>query len=159
MALPLVRDLMQIGVPNCRIDEPLPVIARRMVEQTFDALVVLDENGNACGWLDVTHMAGVLHRNYEELTVGDVMEQDIPEMVADVSIVAAAQVMLDRNVRQLFIMHHLGTVAASAVITLRDVLLAMASMERTQGVGGAVPRPDAVDAFRQRHGLPSKDES
>ncbi len=51
---------MQIGVPNCRVDELLPLVARRMVEQTFEALVALDENGYACGWLDVTHLAGVL---------------------------------------------------------------------------------------------------
>ncbi len=44
-------------------------------------------------------------------------------------------------------------------LTVGDVLLAMAGMERTPGVGGAVPRPVIVDAFQQRHGLPSKDES
>ena len=71
---------------------------------------MLYENGYTCGWLDVTHLAGVLHRNYEELT-------------------------------------------------LRDVLLAMAGMERSPGVGGAVSRPDAVAAFRHRYGLPRKDES
>ena len=159
MGLPLVRDLMQIGVPNCRTDEPLPVAARRMVDRAFDALVVLDENGNARGWLDATHLAGVLHRNYEELTVGDVMQQDIPETLADVSILAAAQMMMDRNVGQLYIMHRLGTVAAAAVISLRDVMRAMAGMERAPGVGVAAPRPNAMEAFRHRYGLPPKDES
>lgn len=159
MGLPLVRDLMQIGVPNCRIDEPLPVAARRMVERSLDALIVLDEDECACGWLDITHLAAALHRDYGTMTVGDVMEGEIPETVAEVPVLAAAQMMLDRNVRQLFIMHRLGTVTAAAVITLRDAMRAMAGMERAPGVGVAAPRPDAMDAFRHRYGLPPKDES
>lgn len=157
MGLPLVRDVMQIGVPSCAIDELLPAVARRLVESASDALVVLNEEGEVCGWLDASHLAAVLHRDYAALTAGDVMSATVPELVADIPVLAAAQMMLDQKVRQLFVLHHLGGTKAAAVITLRDVMRAVAGMERAPGVGVGAPRPNAVDAFRHRYGLPPKD--
>lgn len=154
MPTTLVRDLMRVGVPTCREDTPLKDVARLLVERNVSALVVLDEDGNAVGWLGEQHVARAIDRDCVRLTAGDVMDERVPEILPDVPAAAAAHLMLDRGLRQLFISHHAGGVKyPSAVITLQDVMRMIAGLERAPGVGVGAERPTAVDLFKQRYGL------
>ena len=150
----LVRDVMRVGVPTCREDTPLRDAARLLVERNVSALVVLDEDANAVGWLGEQHLARAIDRDLAHLTAGDVMHELVPEILPDIPAAAAAHLMLDRGLQQLFVTHHAGGVKyPAAVITLQDTIRIIAGMERAPGVGVGAERPTAVDLFKHRYGL------
>lgn len=154
MPTTLVRDMMRVGVPTCREDTPLKDAARLLVERNVSALVVLDEDGNAVGWLGEQHVARAIDRDHARLTAADVMREHVPEILPDIPAAAAAHLMLDRGLQQLFVTHHAGGIKyPAAVITLQDVIRMIAGMERAPGVGVGAERPTAVDLFKHRYGL------
>ncbi len=110
----LVRDVMTIGVPVCRAAETCGVVRAR---PTGDAVVVLDEAGLACGWLTRAR----LEQARPDQQVREVMDEDIPTVPPDIPAQAAAQLMRDRGVEVLFLMHDWpGEPRPSAMITLRS---------------------------------------
>ena len=57
------------------------------------------------------------------LTVADVMRPDIPEIPPDIPAAAAAQIMLDQGMRELYLLHHDGGISwPAAVFRFEDVL-------------------------------------
>ena len=121
----LVRDVMTIGVPVCRDTETCGVVAARL-EQTpgvsktpgvSDVVVVLDEDGMACGWLTRERLVeNAIH------FVSEVMDEDIPTVAPDLPAEVAAQLMRDRGVEYLFLMHDWpGEPRPSAVISRRAI--------------------------------------
>lgn len=154
MPSPLVRDLMRVGVPTCREDAALEEVARLLVERNASALVVLDEDGNAVGWVGEEHVARAAGRSGAALVAGDVMEEQVPTIPPDVPAVAAANLMLDRGIRQLFVVHHAGGIVyPAAVFTLQDVIRVVGGLQRAPGVGVGAERPSAIDLFKHRYGL------
>ena len=117
----LVRDVMTIGVPVCRDSETCGAVAARLRNQTPGAsgvAVVLDEDGMACGWL--TRLT--LESADAARPVGEVMDEDIPTVLPDIPAEAAAQLMRDRGVEYLFLMHDWpGEPRPSAVISLKAI--------------------------------------
>ncbi len=122
----LVRDVMTIGVPVCRDTETCGVVAARL-KQTLgvsktpgvsDVVVVLDEDGMACGWVTRERLA----TEAATRPVGDVMDEDIPTVLPDIPAAAAAQLMQDRGVEYLFLMHDWpGEPRPSAVISRQAI--------------------------------------
>ena len=111
----LVRDMMTIGVPVCRDTETCSAVAARL---EGEAVVVLDEDGMACGWLTRERLA----TEAAARPVGAVMDEVIPTVAPDIPVEAAAQLMLDRGVEYLFLMHDWpGEPRPSAMISLKAV--------------------------------------
>jgi CBS domain-containing protein len=102
MAL-LVRDVMTIGVPVCRCSESCGVVAGRLASQPAraEAVVALDENGRACGWATREQLT----RQPAARPVAEVVDEDIPAVPPDIPALAALQLMEDRGVSVLFLMH------------------------------------------------------
>ncbi len=98
----LVRYAMTIGVPTCRDTEPCSVVQARLDKEgeRGEIAVVLDENGMACGWLRRDQLGEAATR-----AVGELMDEDIPAVSPDIALEAAAQIMRDRGVDFLFLMH------------------------------------------------------
>ncbi len=120
----LVRDVMTIGVPVCRDSESCGAVAARMggktsqVSETCEVCVALDEDGMACGWLTRERL------NCENAArpVGEVMDEVIPTVPPDIPAETAAQLMRDRGVEYLFLMHDWpGEPRPSAVISLKAI--------------------------------------
>ena len=114
----LVRDVMTIGVPVCRDTETCGAVAARLTGGGPPVVVVLDEDGMACGWLTRDRLAA------EAATrpVGEVMDEDIPTVQPDIPAEAAAQLMRGRGVEYLFLMHDWpGEPRPSAVISRQAV--------------------------------------
>ena len=154
MSTTLVRDLMQVGVPTCREDTPLRDAARLLVERNVGALIVLDEDANMAGWIGEHHVAQVAGKSTAAMRAGDVMVEHVPEILPDVPAAAAAHLMLDQGLRQMFVTHHAGGIKyPAAMITLQDVCRIVAGMERALGVGVGAERPSAIDLFKHRYGL------
>lgn len=94
----LVRDLMTVGVPVCRETERCTAVAARL---KGEVVVVLDADGRACGWLT----AAALTTASPGQLIGEVMAEDIPTVRPDIPIEVAAEVMRERGVEFLFLMH------------------------------------------------------
>lgn len=114
----LVRDVMTIGVPVCRETETCEEVRARLQAQPATAAVALDEDGMACGWLTLAQLAEAPASQ----PVGEVMDEAIPTAPPDLPAAAAAQIMRDRGVDHLFLMHDWpGEPRPSAVVTLQAI--------------------------------------
>ena len=136
----LVRDVMKIGVPVCMRETPLDEVARILVRENADALIVMDEFG-ACGVIPQSDLVSALPRNYELLTAEELMTDKIVGVAPEALITAAANLMMEEHVHQLFIMHqHPGPARPSAVLTMRALVREMAGLEAEKRVLRPVSR-------------------
>ena len=125
----LVRDVMKIGVPVCHRNARLPEVARILALENADAVIVMDEFG-ACGVVSQSDLVRAYARNYELLTAEDVMTEKIIEVAPEAPITAAANLMSEEQVHQLFLMHtHPGPARPSAVVTMRAIVREMGGLE------------------------------
>ena len=118
----LVRDVMTIGVPVCRDTETCGAVSVRLAHQPglaeAPAIVVLDEDGMACGWTT----SAALRASPVDVPIGTLMDEDIPTVPPDIPAAVAAQMMRDRGVKHLFLMHDWpGEPRPSAVVSLEVV--------------------------------------
>ena len=129
MSRQLVRDLMHIGVPTCSADTLLTDAVAILLRDRLESLIVLDRHGHAAGIFGQEEaiaafgLSGAKAGGYKMLTVADAMRPEIPEILPDIPATAAAQIMLDKQVRNLFLMHHDGGIKwPAAVLRFEDVL-------------------------------------
>lgn len=95
----LVRDAMTIGVPVCRDTETCAAAAARLTE-SCPVVVALDDDGMACGWATLAQLM-----SHPSATVAEVMDEDIPTAPPDIPATVALQLMQERGVEYLFLMH------------------------------------------------------
>ncbi|MCL4488122.1 MAG: CBS domain-containing protein [Chloroflexi bacterium] len=125
----LVRDIMRIGVPTCTRESSLVQVAAMLARDQVDALIVMDEYG-ACGVISQSDLVRVYPRNYALLRAQDIMTERIVNIAPDTSVTAAANLMQEEHVHQVFIMHeHPGPSRPSAAVTMRAIVREMAGLE------------------------------
>jgi CBS domain-containing protein len=151
----LVRDLMTVGVATCSPDTPVVEIARLLVEKDLEALVVLDPiEGHALGIVGQDELVQAYTRsNVQTLKAEDILHDGVPQVPADIPLVAAAQLMRDQGVRTLFLMHHSGGIEyPAALISYRHILrhLAARSPEDLRDLGMHAQRQPPLQAFLER---------
>ena len=160
MATKLVRDLMHIGVETCQADTLLVEAVRTLLREELESFIVLDENSHAVGMLTrrevvaVYGRSGADSRDFKTLTVADVMNPDIPEVPPDIPTTAAAQIMLDQDLREIYLMHHGGGSSwPAAVLRFEDVLryLAAESEADVADMGAGARRTSPIEAFMERY--------
>ncbi len=156
----LVRDLMHIGVTTCQADTLLVEAVRILFREGLESLIVLDGHSHAVGMLSRREavaafgQSGANMRDIETLTVGEVMRPDIPQVPPDIPATAAAQIMLDQGVREIYLMHHGGGISwPAAVLRFEDVLryLAAESEADVADMGAGAPRKSPIEAFIERY--------
>jgi len=155
----LVRDVMRIGVPTCKVEDAIAPLAQQMIDQGWTAIVVMDDDGDARGWINERMLAVAYTRGDQAagLTAADVMDEDVPEAPADIPLSATVQLMADQGVDHLFFMHNAGGKSwPASVLNLRDVVKALAGPEYIKAQGMHAARPTPMDLFRQRYNLPKK---
>jgi len=154
----LVRDVMRIGVPVCKLDDSVVQLAQQMIDQGWTAVVVMDEDADARGWINERMLAVAYTSGGDPaLTAADIMDEDVPEAPADIPVTAVVQLMADYGVDHLFFMHHAGgRTWPASVINLRDVVKALAGPDYIRNQGMHAARPSPMDLFRQRYNLPPK---
>jgi hypothetical protein len=111
---------MTIGVPVCHDTETCGLVMARLTQQksAAEVIVALDEDGMACGWALVAALAA----EPAERAVSEILNEDIPQVPPDIPAEAAAQMMRDRGVAHLFLMHDWpGEPRPSAVIALHAI--------------------------------------
>lgn len=126
----LARDIMKIGVPVCAPEAKLGEIAKIMMRDGADAVIVLDEEDGAVGVVSQSDLVRAFTRNWQLLSAKDVMTENILSVEPEARLTTVANMMQDEKVHQVFIHHeHPGTGKPSAVVTMRALVREMAGLE------------------------------
>jgi CBS-domain-containing membrane protein len=156
----LVRDVMRIGVPTCKLEDSIAHVAALMIDGGHTAVVVLDEEADTRGWVNEHILASAYARvaaaaqDASSIAVQDVMDEDVPECASDLPLAAAVGIMADLGVDHLFFLHRAaGRMWPASVLSLRDVVKALAGPEYLKNQGMHAARPTPMDLFRQRNRL------
>lgn len=100
---------MTVGVVTCSTQTSIKIIAEAIIEKDLEAVVVLDTEGHAQGYVGQNELVTAYsHGNYEHLTAQEIMTDGLPQVPPDIPIAAAAQLMQDQGLRVFFLTHHAG---------------------------------------------------
>lgn len=150
----LVRDLMVVGVTTCRPDTPVIDIARLLLAKNLESIVVLDQGGHAVGTVGRDELIRAYsHEDVGQMTAQDIMRDEVPQIPPDIPLAAAAQIMQDLGIRQVFLMHHAEGVdypAASLAYTQLLRHLAADDQDDLNDLGIKAAREAPLDTFIRR---------
>lgn len=150
----LVRDLMTVGVPTCKTTSPVVDVARFIVKNNVEEMVVLDDEGHGVGVIGYEELVSVYGRdNVDELTAEEVMREGVPELPADIPVAAAAQMMKDQRIRVAYMNHNsAGIIYPAALISYRHIRRALAARDEKdlKDLGIAAERKSPVEQFIER---------
>jgi len=145
---------MTVGVPTCKTTSPVVDVARFIIENNVEEMIVLGTEGEGVGVVGYEELVGVYGReNVHELTAEDVMREGIPELPSDIPIVAAAQMMKDQRIRVAYMNHNsAGIIYPAALISYRHILRALAARDGQdlKDLGIAAERKSPLAQFVER---------
>ena len=150
----LVRDLMTVGVPTCKTTTNIVDIARYILEQGVEEMVVLGVEGEGVGIVGYEQLIGAYNlENVKSLTAEEIMREGVPELPADISLGLAAQMMKDKNIRVAYMTHNsAGIIYPAALISYKHILrhLAANNDSELKDLGLAAERKSPIDTFLAR---------
>jgi CBS domain-containing protein len=150
----LARDLMTVGVPTCRISTPALDIARFLLENNAEEMVVLDEEGHGVGVVGFEQLIGVYGQpDVDTLTAEQVMSEGVPDIPADVPLALAAQLLRDRHIRVGYMLHNAaGITYPAAYLSYRHILRHLAARDESelQDLGLAAARKTPIERFIEK---------
>jgi len=150
---------MTVGVETCTPETPIVEVARAILLNQIDEVVVLEE-GNALGVVGQKELIQAYSRDgYENLVAEDVMREGVPQVPPDIPLAAAAQVMLDMDVRTLFLMHQsAGIEYPAALISFRHLLRHMTAehIDELRDLGIKAERKPPLETFIARRNAARK---
>ena len=152
--LELVRDLMTVGVPTCKITTPVVDIARFLIENNVEELVVLGEEGEGVGVCGYRELVNAYERDdIRDLAAEDVMSEGVPEMPSDIPLKLAAQLMKDKGTRVAYMNHNsAGIIYPAASISYRHLVRHLAAKDESElkDLGIYAERKSPLEQFIER---------
>ena len=150
----LVRDLMTVGVPTCKNTTPVVEVARFLIENNVEELVVLGEEGEGIGVCGYRELVNAYERdNIRELTAENVMTEGVPELPSDITLKMAAQLMRDKDIRVAYMNHNsAGIIYPAASISYKHLIrhLAAKNEEELKDLGFNAERKSPLEQFIER---------
>jgi CBS domain-containing protein len=98
----LVRDVMEIGVPVCKINTSLPDVAWLLSHEARDILVVMGDEGVE-GVVSQSDMARAFLSDYESMTAKEIMSPGVYSVSPDASLKTAVEEMIEKGFHQLLV--------------------------------------------------------
>ena len=150
----VVRDLMTVGVPTCKLSTPIKDVANFLITNNVEEMVVLGEEGEGvgvCGYEELVQ--AYTQEDAWELTAEQVMTEGIPELPTDITLALAAQLMKDKGIRVAYMNHNsAGIIYPAALISYRHLVrhLASTDSEDLKDLGINAERKSPIDVFRER---------
>jgi CBS domain-containing protein len=145
---------MTVGVVTCSTQTPIKIIAQAMIEKDLEAVVVLDSEGHALGYVGRDELIlAYTSGKYDHLNALEIMKDGIPQIPPDIPVAAAAQLMHDQGLRVFFLTHHAGGIVyPAALITYTHFLRHLISQdeEEIKDLGIRAERTAPLDAFFER---------
>lgn len=150
----LVRDLMSVGVPTCKSTTNIVDIARFILEHDVEEMVVLGSEGEGIGIVGIEEIVRAYSKeNPKSLSAEEIMREGVPELPADISLVLAAQIMQDKNIRVAYMTHNsAGIIYPAAMITFKHLLRHLAARDDTElkDLGVSAERKSPIETFLAR---------
>jgi predicted transcriptional regulator len=150
----LVRDLMSVGVLTCSLNTSVKELAQAFLDRELEGAVVLDDRGHAAGIISWDELVSAYTRDgSRSLTAEEVMLADVPQVPPDIPLIAAAQIMQDKDIRIVFLMHHAGGIEyPAAMLSYKHLLrhLAMDNPDDLQDLGIKAVRESPLETFYKR---------
>jgi predicted transcriptional regulator len=153
-SLELVRDLMTVGVPTCKNTTPIVDIARFLIENNIEEMVVLGDEGEGIGVCGYKELVKAYDReDVRQLSAEDIMSEGVPELPSDIPLKLAAQIMEDKEIRVAYMNHNSsGIIYPAASISYRHLVrhLAANNKEELKDLGIYAERKSPLEQFIER---------
>lgn len=144
---------MTVGVETCSPDTPIADLARSLLANSGEDLVVM-EDGHAIGTIGSEQMLQAYSQgDYATLTARDILNEGVSEVPPDIPLKAAALIMLDRKVKTLFLMHNAAGISyPAAMISYRHLLRHITAQkdDDLNDLGIHADRKSPIQAFMER---------
>jgi CBS domain-containing protein len=145
---------MTIGVPTCKIHTPVVEVARFLIENNVEEMVVLGEEGEGVGICGYKELIEAYNRDdIRELTVEEVMTEGVPELPSDISLKLAAQLMKDKGIRVAYMNHNsAGIIYPAASISYKHIVRHLAAKDESdlKDLGINAERKSPLEIFIER---------
>ena len=149
-----VRDLMTVGVPTCKTDTLVTEIARFLIKNEAEEMVVLGSEGEGVGVVGYEELVkNYGHEQDDSLQAEDIMREGVPELPPDIPLVAAAQIMRDKHIRVAYITHNsAGIIYPAAMISYRHLIRHLGAENDTElkDLGTKAERKSPIEIFTER---------
>ena len=150
----LVRDLMTIGVPTCKITTSIVEIARFLIKNNVEEMVVLGHEGEGIGVCGFKELVKAYDReDVRQLTAEEIMLEGVPELPSDIPLKLAAQIMQDKDIRVAYMNHNsAGIIYPAASISYKHLVrhLAAENKEELKDLGFHAERKSPLEQFIER---------
>jgi CBS domain-containing protein len=145
---------MTIGVPTCKNTTPIVEIARFLIDNNAEEMVVLGDEGEGIGICGYKELVNVYDRdNARELTAEDIMSEGVPELPSDIPIRLAAQLLRDKNIRVAYMNHNsAGIIYPAASISYKHLIRHLAAKDESElkDLGINAERKSPLEQFIER---------
>jgi predicted transcriptional regulator len=150
----LVRDLMKVGVPTCKTSTPVVEIARFLIENNIEEMVVLGDEGEGMGVCGYKELVSAYEReDVRELTAEDIMTEGVPELPSDIPLTLAAQLLRDKDIRVAYMNHNsAGIIYPAASISYKHLVRHLAAEDESElkDLGINAERKSPLEQFIKR---------
>lgn len=150
----LVRDLMTVGVPTCKTTTLVVDIARFILENNVEEMVVLGDEGEGVGVCGYEELVSAYNRDdVRELTAEEIMSEGVPELPSDIPLKLAAQLMKDKNIRVAYMNHNsAGIIYPAASISYKHLVRHLAAEDEGElkDLGINAERKSPLEQFIER---------
>jgi CBS domain-containing protein len=145
---------MTVGVPTCKINTPVADIARFLIDNNVEEMVVLGEEGEGLGVCGYNELVNAYDRdNFSQLVADDIMSEGVPELPSDITLKLAAQLMKDKNIRVAYMNHNsAGIIYPAASISYRHLVRHLAAKDESdlKDLGIKAERKSPLEIFIER---------
>lgn len=145
---------MTIGIATCKANTSVADIARFLIENNVEEMVILGDEGEGigiCGYKELVKAYG--RNNVRELTAEEIMSEGVPELPSDIPLTLAAQLMRDKDIRVAYMNHNsAGIIYPAASISYRHLVrhLAAENEEELKDLGIKAERKSPLEQFIER---------
>jgi CBS domain-containing protein len=150
----LVRDLMTVGVPTCKTSVLAVDIARFLIDNNVEEMVVLGSEGEGVGVVGHEELVRAYgHEDLKSLTAEQVMREGVPELPSDIPLTVAAQMMRDQNIRVAYMTHNSsGIIYPAAMISYKHIIRHIAAKNESElkDLGIKAERKSPLEQFIER---------
>jgi len=157
----LVRDLMTVGVPTCKTTALVDDIARFLIDNNVEEMVVLGTEGEGVGVVGYEELVRAYGReDIQSLTAEQVMHEGVPELPSDIPLTAAAQMMRDKGIRVAYMTHNSsGVIYPAAMISYKHIIRHIAAQDESElkDLGLTAERKSPIEVFIEKRDKAKRD--